>query len=101
MLLKRNLETPRLLIRPYQAEDRDFCVSLWCDKENGKYMSDPLKENIDQKYLSCLDGMEECVEKGDYVAIVGSDNYANVLAQLLIYYQAVPILLGQTNPSTV
>ncbi|MBO4367388.1 MAG: GNAT family N-acetyltransferase [Clostridia bacterium] len=59
MLLKRNLETPRLLIRPYQAEDRDFCVSLWCDKENGKYMSDPLKENIDQKYLSCLDGMED------------------------------------------
>ena len=34
------------------------------------------------------------IEKGDYVAIVGSNNYANILAQLVIYYQAVPILLG-------
>ena len=34
------------------------------------------------------------VQKGDYVAIVGANNFGNILAQLLIYYQAVPIILG-------
>lgn len=33
------------------------------------------------------------IEKGDYVAIVGGNNFGNILAQLLIYYQAVPILV--------
>ncbi len=33
------------------------------------------------------------IQKGDYVAIVGGNNFGNILAQLLIYYQAVPILM--------
>ena len=33
------------------------------------------------------------IQKGDYVAIVGANNFGNILAQLLIYYQAVPIIL--------
>lgn len=33
------------------------------------------------------------VQKGDYVAILGANNFGNILAQLLIYYQAVPIVL--------
>jgi len=33
------------------------------------------------------------VQKGDYVAIIGANNFGNILAQLLIYYQAVPIVL--------
>ena len=33
------------------------------------------------------------VKKGDYVAIVGGNNFANLFAQLLIYYQAVPIVM--------
>ena len=33
------------------------------------------------------------INKGDYVAIIGSDNFSIILAQLLIYYQAVPILM--------
>ncbi len=33
------------------------------------------------------------VEKGDYVAVVGANNFGNILAQLLIYYQAVPIVV--------
>lgn len=32
------------------------------------------------------------IQKGDYVAIIGANNFANILAQLLIYYQAVPII---------
>lgn len=33
------------------------------------------------------------VQKGDYVAIIGANNFGNILAQLLIYYQAVPIVM--------
>ncbi|MBR5192109.1 MAG: alcohol dehydrogenase catalytic domain-containing protein [Clostridia bacterium] len=32
------------------------------------------------------------IQKGDYVSIIGGNNFANILTQLLIYYQAVPIL---------
>lgn len=33
------------------------------------------------------------IQKGDYVAIIGANNFGNILAQLLIYYQAVPIVM--------
>lgn len=33
------------------------------------------------------------IQKGDYVSIVGANNFGNILAQLLIYYQAVPIVV--------
>ena len=33
------------------------------------------------------------IKKGDYVAVIGANNFANIFAQLLIYYQAVPIVM--------
>lgn len=33
------------------------------------------------------------IQKGDYVAVLGANNFAIILSQLLIYYQAVPILM--------
>ena len=38
------------------------------------------------------------IEKGEYVAIVGTNNCSLILAQLLIYYQAVPIVMGVEEP---
>jgi len=37
-------------------------LDLWCDEENGKYMSDPVWDNVDEKYLSCVDEMEDNAE---------------------------------------
>lgn len=37
------------------------------------------------------------IKKGDYVAIVGANNFGNILAQLLIYYQAVPIIVTNND----
>lgn len=37
------------------------------------------------------------VEKGDYVAIVGANNFGIILSELLIYYQTVPILCTQNE----
>ncbi len=33
------------------------------------------------------------IQKGDYVAVLGANNFGNIFAQLLIYYQAVPIVM--------
>ncbi|MBO4452963.1 MAG: GNAT family N-acetyltransferase, partial [Clostridia bacterium] len=59
MKLSNNIETPRLILRSYLDADKDFCISLWCDAENGEFMADPLFENADEKYLSFFDGMED------------------------------------------
>ena len=67
MILKEAPETRRLQIRAYRKSDRDFCLSLWCDEENGKYMSDPLLKNADEKYLAFFDAMED--EPGGYYLI--------------------------------
>lgn len=37
------------------------------------------------------------IKKGEYVAIVGANNFGNILAQLLIYYQAVPIVITNND----
>lgn len=37
------------------------------------------------------------IQKGDYVAIIGANDFGNILAQLLIYYQAVPIVMCTNN----
>lgn len=59
MKLTKDIETPRLLIRSWQKNDKDFTLSLWGDRENGKYMSDPTYDNYDEKYLACVDEMED------------------------------------------
>lgn len=41
--------------------------------------------------LSIIDKLD--IQKGDHIAILGANNFGNILSQLLIYYQAVPILI--------
>ena len=59
MKLSEDLITPRLRIRSHRTGDKAFVLSMWGDRENGKYMSDPAAENMDEKYLACIDGMED------------------------------------------
>ena len=59
MLLTNPLETPRLRLRSWRKSDKDFTLSLWGDKENGKHMSDSVRENMDEVYLKCVDEMED------------------------------------------
>jgi len=35
------------------------------------------------------------IKKGDHVVILGANNLGNIIAQILIYYQAIPIVLEQ------
>ena len=73
MLFIENLETPRLTIRSWRKSDKDFTLSLWGDKENGKYMSDPVRENMDEAYLKCVDEMEDNPE-GYYLVAEWKEN---------------------------
>lgn len=72
MRLENEIETPRLTLRSYRDDDRDFCISMWCDETNGEYMADPLLKNIDERYLSCFDGMEDDPD-GYYLIAVWKD----------------------------
>ncbi len=43
------------------------------------------------KSIAIIDAMN--VRKGDHVAIIGAGNLGNILSQIMIYYQCVPILI--------
>jgi len=73
----------------------DF-ASVPCDKifplPDSVSDSDALFINQISLALSIIDKLD--VQKGDYVTIVGANNFGNLFAQLMIYYQAVPIVIA-------
>lgn len=70
MLLKYNIETTRLMIRSWKKTDTEFTLDLWGDRENGKYMSDPARENQDGEYLQAVEEMEDHPEGYYFVAVL-------------------------------
>lgn len=65
MKIKNKLTGQRIIIRSYRKSDLDFVSEMWFDKENGRYLSDPEREYIDEKYQKAVDGMENS-ESGYY-----------------------------------
>ena len=59
MKIKDNLTGKRITVRSYRKSDIDFVGSIWFDKENGKYLSDPEREYIDEKFQKAVDGLED------------------------------------------
>ena len=59
MELAKNLETPRLVIRSCRKTDTDFILSIWGDRENGKFMTTAASENVDEKYLEAIEGLSD------------------------------------------
>lgn len=45
--------------------------------------------------LSVIDRLK--LEKGDHIAVIGANVFGSILAQLLIYYQAVPIIIDSSE----
>ena len=45
--------------------------------------------------ISVIDALH--VKQGDYVAIIGGTNLANVIAQLVMYYKAVPVIIDNNS----
>lgn len=59
MKLDRPLEGERIVIRSYAPEDLDFCTGMWFDPENGRYLSDPAREYVDEVFQQALDGLQD------------------------------------------
>lgn len=57
MKIEEKLLGKRIMVRSCEKSDLDFCGGIWFDKENGKYLSDPEKEYIDEKFQRAVDGI--------------------------------------------
>lgn len=68
MKLERPLTGERVLIRSYTRSDLAFSTDMWFDPENGRYMSDPAAEYVDEAYQRALDGLQDC-EDGYYLIL--------------------------------
>lgn len=68
MKIKEQLTGKRITVRSYQNSDLDFVGEIWFDKENGRYLSDPEKEYIDEKFQKAIDGLENS-ESGYYFVV--------------------------------
>jgi RimJ/RimL family protein N-acetyltransferase len=46
------LETPRLRLRPWAAEDEDLCIALLCDPEVMRYVGDAISEEAARAHMA-------------------------------------------------
>lgn len=53
------IETPRLLLRGFTKDDALWAYSIWNNPEMGQYLPDETKEEIDDEYLTMLEGLGE------------------------------------------
>ncbi len=59
MKIKVPLHGQHITIRNYEKEDLQFAVSMWFDEENGKYLSDPQEEYVDEIYRNALNTLQD------------------------------------------
>ena len=69
MLIKKPLTSSRITVRNYQKSDLSFLTAMWFDKENGKFMSDPTVEYVDNDFQKALDRLENNPD-GYYLTVV-------------------------------
>ena len=77
MKIESDLCGVHLHIRNYQESDLPFLTDMWFDKENGKYLSDPTKEYIDEAFQHALDTLGES-QFGYYLVIELADSHEPV-----------------------
>lgn len=69
MKIEGTLSSPRITVRNYRRADLPLLTTMWFDAENGKYMSDPTKEYVDDRYQTVLDKLEDNPD-GYYLTLV-------------------------------
>lgn len=72
MQIENAISSERIIIRDYFNTDLPFVTSMWFDKDNGKYLSDPTRDFVDDIFQKALDGMENNPE-GYYLVIESKD----------------------------
>ena len=99
----KNGERNKCLDLQIAGEDFDGFLSDFISAEQEKLFTLPdsvsdneaLFINHISRAIAVYDKLD--IKKGDYVAVIGANNFANIFAQLLIYYQAVPIVMSLDN----
>ena len=72
MNISQPLYSKRLCLRNYTEQDLPFLAEMWFDEENGKYLSDPTKDYIDEPFRKALETLGESTE-GYYLVITLAD----------------------------
>lgn len=54
MRIKSNLVGTNIYIKNYELADKLFCTNMWFNKVNGKYLSDPTEEFVDDNYCQTI-----------------------------------------------
>ena len=73
MLLDKPISGARITIRDYQRADLPHMTAMWFDGENGKYLSDPTAEYVDELYQKALDELEDN-PRGYYLTVALTDS---------------------------
>lgn len=87
--------------------DEDGFMSEYVFMEKEKLI--PFPEDVDEdeaifaeKLAIALKAINSfSVEKGDYIVIVGGDTIANIIGQLAIYFQLVPIMIDNNESNLI
>ena len=69
MKIENDLYTSRMLIRNCQRADLPELTAMWFDEENGRYLSDPAEEYVDDRFRRALDEIENN-PKGFFLTLV-------------------------------
>lgn len=72
MKIEQSMLGKRIRLRNYTESDLTFLTDMWFDEENGKYMSDPTREFVDEAYQNALYTLEES-QYGYYLVIELAD----------------------------
>ena len=83
MQIEKQLTGTRILLRNYGKPDLAFSTDMWFDEENGKYLSDPFRDYIDEAYRKALDGLQD--SRMGYYLIIQSRASGNLIGTLCIF----------------
>lgn len=68
MKINTELTGARVYIRDYRPADLDFAAGMWLDRENGRYLSDPARDYVDEAFQKALDTLQDS-ETGCYLTV--------------------------------
>lgn len=77
MKIEQPLFGKRICLRDYMESDLPFFMDMWFDEENGKYLSDPAREYVDETFQKALDTLGES-PYGYYLAIELTDTQERI-----------------------
>ena len=72
MKIDEKIYGERIFIRSYDKSDVSFVSGMWFDKENGKYLSDPTPEYIDDVFQKAFDDIEYCADGFYFIICLNS-----------------------------